>query len=95
MTANMLKLNDDKTQFIIFETKQLAKIGEVSLQSVAYRYNWWTRLGICDITWTNYSRMAHMLTDWCTIFISNSKTSIAYVANLTRSQEKTSFKLSS
>ena len=32
MTANMLKLNDDKTEFIIFGTKQqLAKMGEVSI----------------------------------------------------------------
>ena len=32
MTANMLQLNDDKTELIIFGTKkQLAKIGEVSI----------------------------------------------------------------
>ena len=32
MTANMPKLNDDKTEFMIFGTKQqLAKIGEVSI----------------------------------------------------------------
>ena len=32
MTANMLKLNDEKTKFIIFGTKQqLVKIGEVSI----------------------------------------------------------------
>ena len=42
MIVNKQKLNDDKTEFIVFGTKQqLSKIGESPLILVVCRYNQW------------------------------------------------------
>ena len=62
MTQNLLKLNSDKTEFILFSTQQqLSKVEGISLPMAVTLLNLWTMSKNSALLWIVYLRMGHML----------------------------------